>query len=64
MNTYTNDGYWLKLDAKKFYTTYEWESMSEEQQKEITCKFNKLIKDIYYRPPRGRTISFMTNLMF
>lgn len=69
MNTYINDKYWLKFDARSFYTKSIWESMSEEQHKEITHKFNKLIKTVndnyvYYRPPRGHTISFMTTLMF
>lgn len=63
------DGYWFKPDARSFYTKSIWESMSEEQHKEITHKFNKLIKTVndnyvYYRPPRGRSISFMTTLMF
>lgn len=59
------DGYWFKSDAKNFYTTNVWESMSEEHHKEVTRKFNELIKtvnDIYYQPPRGCTISFMTTL--
>lgn len=68
-NAICGDGYWLKPDARSFYTKSIWESMSEEQHKEITHKFNKLIKTvndnyIYYRPPRGRSISFMTTLMF
>lgn len=63
MNTYINDGYWFKSDAKNFYTTSVWKSMSEEQHKEIAHKFNELIKTVnYYRPPRGCTISFMTTL--
>lgn len=52
------DGYWFKSDAKNFYTTSVWKSMSEEQHKEVAHKFNELIKTvndnyIYYRPPRG-----------
>lgn len=61
------DGYWFKSDAKNFYTTSIWESMSKEHHKEVVHKFNELIKTIndnyiYYRPPRGCTISFMTTL--
>lgn len=71
--TYIKNGdeYWLKPDTRSFYTKSVWESMSEKQHKEITYKFNKLIKTVndnyvYYRPPRGQghTISFMTTLMF
>lgn len=41
-NTYINDEYFIRLDARSFYTVNVWNSMSKKQHKEIIDKLTKI----------------------
>ena len=60
-NTYINDEYFIRLDARNFYTADTWDSMSKKQHKEIIDKLTKIANGNYgyYQPPRSYGRSFI-----
>lgn len=63
MNTYINDGYYIRPDARSFYTADAWNSMSEKQRSDILNKIAKISNgNNYYQSLSargcGRTLMF------
>lgn len=59
----TADGYWLKMDANKYYTTYSWNSKTEEEKQEIISKIITKTNSIFgYKPAQSRYKIFYSHL--